>query len=137
MKLVHIAIWTNQLEVLKDFYERFFAGKAGELYEDITENIICCYVYFPEGSKLELLQAPHIRERAYKKTDRTKGFTHLAFDAGSKEKVDAITVEIEKAGYEIEKPARMITEWFYESAVLDPDGNIIEINSNLGVRLKE
>jgi len=137
MKLDHIAIWTNQLEVLKDFYERFFDGKAGELYEDATANIVCCYVYFPEGSKLELLQAPQLRERHYPKKDRVQGYTHLAFDVGSKEKVDTITAEIEKAGYEIEAPARMITKWFYESAIFDPDGNIVEINSDLGVRLKD
>ena len=132
MKLDHIAVWTNQLEVLKGFYERFFDGKAGELYEDTAENILCCYIYFPQGSKLELLQGPQIRERDHKKTDRAKGLTHLAFDVGSREKVDAITAEIEKAGYEIENPARMITDWFYESAVFDPDGNIVEINCDLG-----
>lgn len=137
MKLDHVAIWTNQLDVLKDFYVRFFDGKAGKLYEDTPENIVCCYIYFPEGSKLELIQAPNIRKRNYSKTDRVQGFTHLAFDVGSKEKVDTITAEIEKAGYGIEAPARMITEWFYESAIFDPDGNIVEINSDLGVRLKD
>lgn len=131
MKLDHIALWTKQIEVMVDFYEKYFDGKADEMYVDEEENISCCYIIFTEGSKLELIQGPDIYEREHKITDRVLGYTHLAFDVGSKEKVDEITEKIEKDGYQVEKRPAFIVEWFYESAIIDPEGNIIEINCEL------
>jgi lactoylglutathione lyase len=32
MALEHVAIWTEQLEVLKDFYAKFFDGVPNEKY---------------------------------------------------------------------------------------------------------
>ncbi len=32
MKIEHIAIWTNKLEDMKEFYEKFFDGKSNSKY---------------------------------------------------------------------------------------------------------
>ncbi|MDR2039021.1 MAG: hypothetical protein LBQ60_13945 [Bacteroidales bacterium] len=32
MKLEHVAIWTHQLESLKDYYVRFFNGRSNQKY---------------------------------------------------------------------------------------------------------
>ena len=131
MKLDHIALWTTQIEVLSDFYVTYSGGIADELYIDPQGDVSCRYILFPEGSKLEIMQANNIHERHNKITDRIVGLTHLAFDAKSKQRVDTLTETLRKNGYQIEKPATMITENFYESAIFDPDGNIIEINCTL------
>lgn len=32
MQLTHIALWTNHLERLRDFYVKYFNGKSNEKY---------------------------------------------------------------------------------------------------------
>ena len=34
MKIHHIAIWTFQLEEMKEFYTRYFNGSSNEKYKD-------------------------------------------------------------------------------------------------------
>ena len=55
------------------------------------------------------------------------GFAHLAFSAGSKAKVDELTSQLREAGFTVESGPRMTGDGYYESCVLDPEGNRIEI----------
>ena len=32
MRIVHIAVWTRDLETMRVFYERYFGGRSGEKY---------------------------------------------------------------------------------------------------------
>ena len=55
------------------------------------------------------------------------GFTHLSFSVGSKEKVDLLTKEMSDDGITIVGQPRTTGDGYYESVVLDPEGNRIEI----------
>ncbi len=55
------------------------------------------------------------------------GFTHLSFSVGSKEKVDRLTKEMLGDGIVIVGQPRTTGDGYYESVVLDPEGNRIEI----------
>jgi lactoylglutathione lyase len=55
------------------------------------------------------------------------GYTHVAFSVGSKEKVDELTKLLESAGYRILSQPRTTGDGYYESCVLDPENNQIEI----------
>ena len=55
------------------------------------------------------------------------GFTHLSFSVGSKEKVDRLTKEMLGDGIVIVGEPRTTGDGYYESVVLDPEGNRIEI----------
>ena len=55
------------------------------------------------------------------------GLIHFAISVGSKEKVDALTHQLKSDGYEIVGEPRTTGDGYYESVVLDPDGNRIEI----------
>ena len=35
--LTHIALWTTQLETLRDFYVRYFNGMSNEKYEGVSK----------------------------------------------------------------------------------------------------
>jgi lactoylglutathione lyase len=52
---------------------------------------------------------------------------HLAFSTGSKEKVDALTERLRNDGFEIIGAPRTTGDGYYESVILDPENNIIEI----------
>jgi lactoylglutathione lyase len=55
------------------------------------------------------------------------GYSHLAFSVGSKERVEGLTAELRAAGYTVASEARTTGDGYYESVVLDPDGNRVEI----------
>ena len=55
------------------------------------------------------------------------GIVHLSIGVGSMEKVDYYTQMIQNDGYEIISQPRTTGDGRYESCILDPDGNYIEI----------
>lgn len=55
------------------------------------------------------------------------GLTHLAIAVGAEETVDALTERLRAAGHRVVDGPRRTGDGYYESVVLDPDGNRIEI----------
>ena len=55
------------------------------------------------------------------------GFAHVSFSVGSKEKVDHLTQQMSDDGITIVGQPRTTGDGYYESVVLDPEGNRIEI----------
>ena len=55
------------------------------------------------------------------------GFTHLSFSVGSKEEVDHLTQQMSSDGISVVGQPRTTGDGYYESVVLDPEGNRIEI----------
>jgi lactoylglutathione lyase len=55
------------------------------------------------------------------------GYIHLAFSTGSEAAVDALTGRLRQDGYRVVDGPRRTGDGYYESAVLDPDGNRLEI----------
>jgi lactoylglutathione lyase len=55
------------------------------------------------------------------------GYAHMAFSVGSREQVDRLTERLEADGYRIVGRPRITGDGYYESAILDPDGNQVEI----------
>ena len=64
-----------------------------------------------------------------KKSENNKriGFIHLAFSVGSEKKVRELTYAIQNDGFEVTSNPRTTGDGYYESCVVDPDGNLIEI----------
>ncbi len=124
MKIEHIALWTNQLEFLKDFYATYFEGKAGSKYVNEKKGFTSYFISFTTGARLEIMHKVSIP--AVAPCEHT-GLIHFAFSTGSKEKVETLTEQLRKDGYEIASEPRTTGDGYYESVVLDPDGNFVEI----------
>ena len=75
--------------------------------------------------RLELMTRPGLNEKDAESL--ICGYAHLAFYAGSRKQVDEWTAELLKAGYHIVSGPRVTGDGYYESCVLDPEGNQIEI----------
>jgi lactoylglutathione lyase len=58
------------------------------------------------------------------------GLTHLAIVVGSEQQVDALTQNLRDDGFPILDGPRRTGDWYYESVILDPDGNRIEITAS-------
>lgn len=127
MKIEHIAIWTSDLEGLKSFYEKYFHGTAGEKYINTKKAFESYFLSFDEGCRLEIMKMPGIPVSANDVYKQFTGLIHFAISLGSKEKVDTLTEVLRKDGYEVVGEPRTTGDGYYESVVLDPDGNRIEI----------
>ena len=90
-----------------------------------TTGLHTYFLSFDSGPRLEIMWRPNLSKRL----DRVmnEGLIHFAFSVGSKEAVDTLTQKIIAAGYECFSAPRTTGDGYYESVVLDPDGNMIEI----------
>lgn len=128
MKIEHIAIWARDIERLKDFYIHYFDGVAGDKYINSKKHFESYFVTFESGARLELMQMPAIPDNINNIETQYIGIIHIAFSVGSKEKVDAMTEDLRSAGYRIVGVPRYTGDGYYESCILDPEGNRIEIS---------
>lgn len=126
MVIEHIAIFTNNTEVLKNFYVKYFNGKAGVKYYNIETGLKSFFITFETGARLEIMQRPDINIERF---PNCKGLNHLAFKTGSAEKVDSLTKLIKDDGYRIRSNPRETGDGYYESCIYDPDGNEVEITA--------
>ncbi|WP_207431214.1 VOC family protein [Sabulibacter ruber] len=127
MKIEHVALWAQDLEKMKEFYVKYFHAKSNERYHNPTKNFTSYFLSFSEGARLEIMHRPDIPENQNDVARQSLGLIHLAFSVGSKEKVDALTETLRKDGYPIYGEPRTTGDGYYESVVLDPENNMIEI----------
>ena len=125
MRISHIAMYVRDLEVVKEFYIRFFGAKAGELYHNPKTGLKSYFLSFDDGARLEIMNKPEMPDLP-KELART-GYAHIAFSVGSKEKVDDLTVELKADDYEVISGPRTTGDGYYESCIVAIEGNQIEI----------
>lgn len=126
MRIDHLALWTYDLERIKLFYEKYFDAKAGAKYHNPKKNFESYFLSFKDGCRLEVMQMPGITLLQRGEMQHT-GLIHFAISVGDKNKVDALTEMLRTDGYQIVGEPRLTGDGYYESVVLDPDGNRIEI----------
>lgn len=125
MRIEHVALWTKDLEKLKDFYIRYFNASANEKYTNPVKKFQSYFLTFEGGARLEIMRRPDIEERDDSKT--YFGYAHIAFAVGSKEKVLELTETLRNDGYVVHSEPRTTGDGYFESGVLDPEGNLVEI----------
>ena len=127
MKIDHVAYWVADLEGIRAFYEKYFMVKSSSRYHNPTKNFTSYFLDFPQGNtRLEIMHQPEIG-RAITEHGRHLGITHLAISVGSREAVDQMTAQFQVDGFTIHGQPRQTGDGFYESVILDPEGNLIEL----------
>lgn len=125
MIINHIAIYTNDLERLKDFYEKYFSAISNNKYHNQKTGLETYFLSFENGARLEIMTRPNLNIN--ESISPFCGFIHLAFSLGNKETVDSLTNKLVKDGYTLLSGPRTTGDGYYESCILDPDGNQIEL----------
>lgn len=120
----HIAIWVEDLEKMREFYCKYFDGVSNQKYENRVKGFESYFISFDGTTRIELMKRKDIEERINKEI---LGLAHLAFKMGSKEKVNELTEIFRKDGYKIIGEPRTTGDGYYESIILDPEGNRIEL----------
>jgi lactoylglutathione lyase len=127
MHIEHVAIWTSNLEQLKGFYETYFEASAGTKYVNRAKQFESYFLTFASGCRLELMQASDQLAGSDRGEGCSSGYAHLALSTGSGARVDALTARLERDGFWVIDGPRWTGDGYYESRVLDYDGNPIEI----------
>jgi len=128
MTLEHVAIWTDDLEKLRDFYIKYFGATAGEKYVNTTRSFQSYFLTFECGARLELMTMPGIPDNSNDTIQRQhKGIIHLAFGADTISQVDARAIELKRDGFRILSGPRKTGDGYYEFETLDPDDNRLEV----------
>jgi lactoylglutathione lyase len=126
MQIDHIAIWTNDLEKVKNFYLRYFGCKSNEKYENTSKAFSSYFLSFSNGMRIELMKRLDISE---KKNNDSIGLAHFAINVGTKDKVDSLTKILQHDGFIIESYPRITGDGYYESVIRDPEHNKIELTA--------
>lgn len=128
MILEHVAIWTDNLEKLKDYYTRYFDGISNEKYHNEKKQFHSYFLSFKSGARLEIMSMPGIRgNKNDTVTIQHKGIIHLAFGVNSMPEVDEKAKQLQSAGFKILSGPRKTGDGYYEFETLDPDNNRLEV----------
>ena len=115
-----------QLEQLKLFYETYFQAKAGVKYSNPTKHFESTFLCFSSGAGLELMHKTQVRDEEHEPKHKI-GYAHISFATGNEQSVDELTDRLKQDGFVVLSGPRHTGDGYYESVVLDPDGNQIEI----------
>jgi lactoylglutathione lyase len=109
----------EHIEVMKCFYTEIFNARAGKLYLNQKSNFSSYFIYFNSGCRIELMNHPGSTHKS--------DWGHIALSVGSKDEVKRITDKIKLKGIEVYKEPRVTGDGYFESVIIDPEGNKIEI----------
>lgn len=129
MRIDHIALWTDDLERCKQFYISYFGARAGAGYVNAKKGFESYFLSFADGARIEIMKTATLNLEQSAPGAQRMGFAHIAISLGSEHLVDALTRRIKEDGYPVLDGPRRTGDGYYESVVLDPDGNRIEITA--------
>lgn len=124
MRIEHVALYVNNLEKTKDFFQKYFNAKSNELYHNVNTGFKSYFLTFDDGSRLEIMNAPELKENDDQKRI---GYAHIAMAVESKDKVDSLTNELKENGFEVTSGPRTTGDGYYESVIKGPENITIEI----------
>ncbi|MGT2667597.1 VOC family protein [Streptococcus rifensis] len=125
MKLEHFALYVDDLEGARLFFETYFDAISNQLYHNHKTTFKSYFLTFSDGARLEIMTRDDTVDLP--KTSTRLGFAHLAFSLGSKEAVDGLTKRLLEDGFKHVSGPRTTGDGYYESCILDAEGNQIEL----------
>ncbi len=77
MKIDHIAMYVNDLESTRKFFEQYLGAVSNHLYHNKKTGFRSYFLTFGDGARLEIMNRPDMDD-ADKSLQRT-GFEHVEF----------------------------------------------------------
>ena len=127
MRIEHVAFWTEELERLVNFYEKYFSATAGSKYVNPVKEFESRFLSFESGARIEVMRSSTSNPVKHEPGAQRMGLAHLAISVGSQRRVEELTAQLREDGFEVVDGPRYTGDGYFESVALDPDGNRIEI----------
>jgi lactoylglutathione lyase len=128
-RIEHIAMWTDDIDRLVSFYARYFGATAGDRYVNAAKGFESRFISFASGARLEVMRTTALHPLRVEPGAPRMGLAHLAVSLGGEGRVDELTARLRADGVPVVDGPRRTGDGYYESVVLDPDGNRIEITA--------
>ena len=125
MRIEHMALYVRNPEQARDFFRKYFGAQSNEGYRNPRTDFRSYFLTFDGGARLEIMTKPDLE--AVGDPAARFGYAHLAFSVGAREEVDRLTELLRQDGYRVISGPRTTGDGYYESCVLDTEGNVIEI----------
>lgn len=129
MRVEHLALWTHNIDRCVQFYVSYFGARAGSVYRNPTKQFESRFLAFDEGARIEIMHTEALAPVVIEAGAQRMGLTHFALSVGSEAKVDELTARLWEDGHTVLDGPRHTGDGYYESVVLDPDGNRVEITA--------
>jgi lactoylglutathione lyase len=126
-RIEHLALWTRDIARSAAFYVTYFGATRGDRYANAGKGFESCFLSFADGARLEIMKTTALVPVAIEAGAQRMGLTHFALSVGSERRVDELTQRLAGDGYPVLDGPRRTGDGYYESVVLDPDGNRVEI----------
>jgi len=127
VRIEHVALWTDDIERLAQFYASYLGAGVGPLYANPAKGHESRFLSFGSGARLELMRTARLAPVRHEPGAQRMGLTHLAVSLGAEARVDELTRVLREDGFTVPDGPRRTGDGYYESVVLDPDGNRIEL----------
>lgn len=130
MKIEHVAVWTTNLEDLRQYYIEFFDAVSNNKYVNTETGFESYILSFASGARLELMKKPTIPQNLNDTiVAQHCGIIHIAFGVDSMAEVDEKSKQLQSSGYTILRGPRKTGDGYYEFETLDTDKNRIEVTT--------
>ena len=126
-RMEHVAMWVRDLDLVCAFYEEHFGAVAGKRYENTAKGFASRFLVFQSGARLEVMTTTVLSPVVHEPGAHRMGLTHLAISLGSENAVTTLTSRLRSRGVPVPDGPRRTGDGYYESVVLDPEGNRIEL----------
>ena len=126
-RIEHVALWVRDLDLVCDFYVRYLGATPGPRYQNPVKDFISRFLSFADGARLELMTSTGRLPPATPPAGQPLGLAHLAISLGSEAAVDSLTGQLQAGGVKVLDGPRRTGDGYYESVILDPEGNRIEL----------
>lgn len=125
MGIDHVALYVNDLQKAVDFFATYFGAVPAPIYCNKTTGFRSRFLRFDCGARIEVMTRPDM-VNGEKSPFRT-GYSHIAFNVGSVEAVDALTARLQRDGYTVLSGPRTTGDGYYESCIAAPEQILVEI----------
>lgn len=128
-RIDHVALWAKNLEDICAFYRDAFDAQVGPIYENPNKGFTSRFLTFESGARVEVMSSTSLALASKGPGAQALGLVHLAVSLGSEAAVDRLTETLRAKGVPVLDGPRRTGDGYYESVVLDPEGNRIEITA--------
>ena len=127
IRIEHIALWADDIESLCAFYSHYFGAVMGSRYENVSKGFSSRFLSFESGARIEVMTTATLHPARHVAGAQRMGLTHFAVSLGSEQAVDDLTRTLLQGGVPVVDGPRRTGDGYYESVILDPEGNRVEL----------